>query len=186
MSDDSQQGSLSDDSLGGESALGVGLGNAIRRRANATAPTPDLNSFLRRVTRRVKVRRRVRVGVAAAMVVAVIGGGLAAWDTSRDTHETVSVTAGDSDLTTPSPNAEPRESSIPADSPQSGTGDPLQSPTPNTGPILKWIEVDPGFDLGTGWQDVETQFSGEYFAVQPLADGRVIGGKHRFDGPRIN
>ena len=139
-----------------EQSLGAALGRAIGARVDASAPAapPPPTMIADRAAARARVRTAQRTVVAVAASVLVAVGGVVGWRAlSRQDTTTVLVTSDRA--------IESSSGAVPAagwDDPQ---GPAIPAPEDlSTGPVLQWIEVDPGFvDL---------------VPFQSTGDGRVI------------
>jgi hypothetical protein len=149
-------------------ALGEALGSAIRGRVDAPASRPPVSSIAERAAARAKARttRRTVVGIAAS--IALVAGGIAAWNALDDDQPTQVIVVDEPPTTSdPAPTAAPTAASIdaPPDTPADSTG-PATTEGLSTGPVLRWTEFDPASVFGADVLYVQI--------IESVGDGRVL------------
>lgn len=151
-----------------DQALGEALGAAIGERVSAPAVRPPVTHIAERAAARAKARntRRAVVGIAAS--VAMVAGGIAAWNAYDDgtVNEVVVV---DAPVITPepAPTAPPGDQQPEAvQAPSAGGADPATPESLSTGPALEWTEFDPASVFGADAIDAHN--------IVSVGDGRVV------------
>lgn len=147
-----------------DQALGEALGSAIRGRVDAPAARPPVSSIAERAAARAKARntRRAVVGIAAS--IALVAGGIAAWNALEDEQPTEVIVVDEPPITSePAPTAAPIER--PPDTPSDST-EPATPESLSTGPVLEWTEFDPASVFGA-----DVTYIGR---IHSVGDGRVL------------
>ena len=149
-------------------ALGEALGSAIRERVEAPAVRPPVTHIAERAAARAKARntRRAVVGIAAS--VALVVGGIAAWNALDDDQPT-EVIVVDEPVITPGPAPTAASIDEQPNEPQTASVEGAEPATPaslSTGPVLEWTEFDPASIFGA-----DRFFFGRIYSV---GDGRVL------------
>lgn len=165
-----------------DQSLGEALGSAIRGHVDAPAARPPVSSIAERAAARAKVRntRRAVVGIAAS--VALVAGGIVAWNALEDDQPTEVIVVDDPTASpAPEPSAEPapvptsETPNEPEDAPQTGSEVDSESQTPeslSTIPVVAWAEFEPTQVFGADITFVNHMAS--------VGDGRVLA---QGDGP---
>ncbi len=170
-----------------DQTLGEALGSAIRSRVETPTTRPPASSIAERAAARAKARhtRQAVVGIAAS--VALVAGGIAAWNALEEDQST-EVIVVDEPTASPAlqPSAEPTPAPIseptsePENTPQTSSEESFEPPTAeslSTGTTLEWTEFD-----ATG------VFGGEVidaFNVISVGDGRVLVNTYGPDGNQL-
>ncbi|MCY4194984.1 MAG: hypothetical protein OXF04_11970 [bacterium] len=124
-----------------DQTLGEALGEALRARGEAPAARPPVSSIAERAAARSRARNTQRAVVGIAASLALVAGGVAAWNALEDDRNTEVLVAGQ-------PAADPAADPAPAAAEPSAPGGPAASvdtSTPqslSTGPALEWAELD--------------------------------------------
>lgn len=158
-----------------DQALGEALGSAIRGRVDTPSARPPVSSIAERAAARAKARntRRAVVGIAAS--IALVAGGIAAWNALDDDQPTEVIVVDEPPTTSePAPTAAPieRPPDTPSDSTELSTPERL-----STGPVLEWTEFDPASVFGA-----DVSFVGR---VETVGDGRVLVEVHGTDSSQV-
>ena len=151
-----------------DQALGEALGSAIRERVDTPAFPPPVAHIAERAAARAKARntRRAVVGVAASL--AMVAGGIAAWN-ALDGDQPTEVIVVDEPATTPDPASTAAPIDGPSDALPEASVDRGELGTPEglpTGPMLEWTEFDPASVFGADLSYVDSPES--------VGDGRVL------------
>lgn len=151
-----------------DQALGEALGSAIRGRVDTPAARPPVSSIAERAAARAKARntRRAVVGIAAS--IALVAGGIAAWNALDDDQPTQVIVVDEPPITSePAPTAAPidRSPDTPLDTPAAST-EPATPGSLSTGPVLEWTEFDPASVFGADVLYVRI--------IESVGDGRVM------------
>ena len=155
-----------------DQALGEALGSAIRGRVDAPAARPPVSSIAERAAARAKARntRRAVVGIAAS--IAMVAGGIAAWNALDDDQPTQVIVVDEPPTTSePAPTADPVDGlpDTPPDAPPVMPADGTEPVTPeslSTGPVLEWTEFDPASVFGADVTHIGR--------IHSVGDGRVL------------
>ncbi len=129
-----------------EQALGEALGAAIRERVEAPAEPPPVSRIAELAAARAKARHTRQAVAGIAATVALVGGGIAAWNALDSDQPTEVIVV---DQPAPARDADPAPAPAYAATPASVSGAPeaadAEPPTPqslSTGPTLEWEELD--------------------------------------------
>ena len=174
-----------------DQTLGEALGAAIRGHVEVPAARPPVSHIAERAAAQAKARttRQAVLGIAAS--VALVAGGIAAWnalgddqpteviviDESAPTPESAPTTVPTAAPTAP-PVEEPREAA--QDTPQTGAEantEPLTPEDLSTGSAIEWAEFEPATVLGADLVDVHS--------VVSVGDGRVLVQAYGNDGNQV-
>ena len=170
-----------------DQALGEALGSAIRGRVDAPATRPPVSSIAERAAARAKARntRRAVVGIAAS--VALVAGGIAAWNALEDDQPTQVIVVDDPTASpVPEPSAEPTPAPAsetpnePEDAPQTDPEVGSEPKTPeslSTIPAVAWTEFEPAQVFGAGLPDAHHILS--------VGDGRMLAQAYGPDGNQV-
>ena len=174
-----------------DQALGEALGSAIREQVDAPAARPPVSSIAERAAAQAKARhaRQAVLGIAAS--VAVVAGGIAAWNALEEDQPTEVIVISDPTFApgpeaTAQPTAAPIAPSVeePQDTlpetPQTGTETAFEPITPesvSTGPELGWVQFDPASVFGADAIDAHN--------IVSVGDGRVLAQVYGSDGDRV-
>lgn len=168
-------------------ALGEALGSAIRGRVDAPAARPPVSSIAERAAARAKARntRMAVVGIAAS--VALIAGGITAWNALEDDQPTQVIVVDDPTASpVPEPSAEPTPAPAsetpnePEDAPQTDPEVGSEPKTPeslSTIPAVAWTEFQPAQVFGAGLPDAHHILS--------VGDGRMLAQAYGPDGNQV-
>ncbi len=151
-----------------DQALGEALGSAIREQVETPAFPPPVAHIAERAAARAKARntRRAVVGVAASL--AMVAGGIAAWN-ALDGDQPTEVIVVDEPATTPDPASTVAPIDGPSDTLPEASADRGELGTPEglpTGPMLEWTEFDPASVFGADLSYVDS--------LESVGDGRVL------------
>ncbi len=170
-----------------DQALGEALGSAIRGRVDAPAARPPVSSIAERAAARAKARntRKAVVGIAAS--VALVAGGIAAWNALEDDQPTQVIVVDDPTASpVPEPSAEPTPAPAsetpnePEDAPQTDPevgSEPKTSESLSTIPAVAWTEFEPAQVFGAGLPDAHHILS--------VGDGRMLAQAYGPDGNQV-
>ena len=174
-----------------DKALGEALGSAIRGRVDAPTARPPVSSIAERAAAQAKARntRRTVVGIAAS--VALVAGGIAAWN-ALDSDQSTEVIVVDESTLAPEPQATAQPTAAPTAPPveepqeaapdrsQTGTESAFEPITPesvSTGPELGWVQFDPASVFGADAIDAHN--------IASVGDGRVLARVYGSNGDRV-
>ena len=165
----------------GDRHLGASLGSAIRRRVEAPAEPPPVSRIAERAAARAKARhvRQAVAGIAAS--VALVGGGIAAWNALEEDQPTEVIAADQPAIAqdadpVPAPAPDPNAGSLPG-GPEAADA---EAPTPqslSTGPLLEWEALDAAAVM-------ESDLSLAY-GLTSTGDGRAVVQAPSSDGNRV-
>ena len=153
-----------------DQALGEALGSAIRGRVDTPAARPPVSSIAERAAARAKARntRRAVVGIAAS--VALVAGGITAWNTLENDQPTEIIVVDDpAGSPVPEPSAEPAPVDDSSPPPQTGPDDGTDPAVPESvsiGSALEWTEFDPEVVFGIDRPVLE--------GLESVGNGQVI------------
>lgn len=162
-----------------DQALGEALGSAIRGRVDTPSARPPVSSIAERAAARAKARntRRAVVGIAAS--IALVAGGIAAWNALDDDQPTQVIVVDEPPTTSePAPTADPVDG-LP-DTPPVTPADSAEPATPeslSTGPVLDWAEFDPASVFGADVIHIGR--------IHSVGDGRVLAFVYGPDGSQV-
>ncbi|WP_419845922.1 hypothetical protein [Candidatus Poriferisocius sp.] len=151
-----------------DQALGEALGSAIRGRVDTPSARPPVSSIAERAAARAKARnaRRTVVGIAAS--IALVAGGIAAWNALDDDQPTQVIVVDEPPTTSePAPTADPVDGlpDTPPVTPADSSG-PATPESLSTGPVLEWTEFDPASVFGADVTHIGR--------IHSVGDGRVL------------
>ena len=171
--------------------LGAALGSAIREQVEAPAARPPVAHIAERAAAQAKARttRHTVVGIAAS--IALVAGGITAWNALGDDQPTEVIVADESAPTpesapttvpTAAPTAPPVEEPQEAaqETPQTGAEANTEPMTPedlSTGSAIEWAEFEPATVVGADLVDVHS--------VVSVGDGRVLVQAYGNDGNQV-
>lgn len=151
-----------------DQALGTAVGAAIRERVETPASRPPVARIAELAAARARARntRRAVAGIAAS--IALVAGGIAAWNALEDDQPTEIIVVDESAITPePVPTAAPIDA--PSDAPPKAPADSTGPATPeglSTGPVLEWLEFNPATVFGSDLLYVSS--------LESVGDGRAM------------
>ena len=178
-----------------DQTLGAALGDAIRDQVDAPAARPPVTHIAERAAAQAKARNARRAVMSIAASIALVAGGIAAWNALDDdqTNEIIVVNqptgAPEADPVsvptvgpTPAPTAsqvgeQPEVAEDAPEVPAEVISEPTVPQTTSTDPAIEWVGLDTAAVFGTGVADAHNAVS--------VGDGRVLVQAYGDDGSQV-